>query len=35
MTRDNLLQLRGTELEPAVQLLELFCYGTWTDYKGI
>ena len=28
------MQLRGTELDTAIQLLELFCYGTWNDYRG-
>ena len=27
-------QLRGGEHAPYVVLLELFCYGTWPDYKG-
>ena len=29
-----LLQLQGTDLEPAYQLLRIFAYGTLTDYKG-
>lgn len=28
-------QLQGTELEAAYSLLQLFCYGTWLDYKGL
>jgi hypothetical protein len=28
------LQLAGTPDAPWLDLLELFAYGTWTDYKG-
>jgi len=28
-------QLQGSELEAAYSLLQLFCYGTWQDYKGL
>lgn len=28
------LQLDGTDLAAAYRLLQLFCYGTWTEYKG-
>jgi len=28
------MQLQGSELEAAYSLLQLFCYGTWQDYKG-
>lgn len=27
-------QLQSTELSAAYSLLQLFCYGTWADYKG-
>lgn len=29
------LQLRQGEHAPYVLLLELFCYGTWPEYKGV
>ncbi|KAJ6415687.1 hypothetical protein OIU84_004480 [Salix udensis] len=30
----NLLQLQGTEDSAYIDLLRLFAYGTWRDYKG-
>jgi len=29
------MQLRGTDQEPALKLLELFAYGTYDDWKGV
>ena len=31
----GLLQLQNTDLATAYRLLELFCYGTWSDYTGM
>jgi hypothetical protein len=29
------VQLKDGEFANHIALLELFCYGTWSDYKGI
>ena len=29
------LQLQKTDLATAYRLLQLFCYGTWSDYTGM
>ncbi len=28
------VQLEATDLAPAYRLLQMFCYGTWAEYKG-
>ncbi|CAM9351081.1 unnamed protein product, partial [Heterosigma akashiwo] len=35
LAMENLQTLRGTEHEPALKLLELFAYGTYSEYKKL